>query len=752
MLTGIKARVRRTVGIALPTVLVILSSYGSATASENTVTVDRLLPKNTLFVFSVDDSEKYAAAAESLPFAKIMAEADMQTFLEKPKAALKEAISKLNETIKKEEGFENFELSADALTAGKYGRIFFALTHVSLPDFQNGVGPDVGLIVGVEGREGAPDWSAMVKDLISRSNKQSGQSLTFAPVTEGGLTWDALQGLPPDAPPLLFAKVGGMQLFSLSTTAMKSVLARAQGAGDAENVLANNANYSAAREQLAFNGGDSVHFFVNAELAIKTAAEGIKMGLEMGGEAQSLPLVDTFIDKLGLNALKSIAFADHPENGVSHTRVWVGHEGERKGLLALAPDKPINLDLLSMAGDNTASVSLFQFDVSKLYDLAMDLVKTADEATYTEVQGMLAGFGGQLSGDPAKPIDIRNDIFANIGPEFALIQPKSANAMMPSMLFVADLRNGATVTSVLGKLIQMGGQMSGSGVAVKEVDYKGTKITQIDLGSDLPIAVTPCYAEFEGKLLISLAVGDLKRQLKRKEKPGPSITESEDFKRFWDRVPKDDSLRAFSYSDTKYAVESAYGQIAMTLPMLSMATGGQELPFDPSQLPTQDIITKHLFGSMSYGTTTDKGSLAESYGPFGGEVVMGVAVGAAAVGAVLLPARMTMDVAPPVEVMPSEPEPLASTPSDQAMTDMKNLRRAITFYKLDKSSLPENLSQLLEPTPSYPKGCLGADALPKDPWGGDYHFRAEGTGYTLWSNGPDGVDNGATGDDVFLKK
>lgn len=752
MLTSIEARIRRVVGIALPTILVAASSFGSAFAADNTLTVDRLLPKNTLFVFSVDDCEKYAAACESLPFAKIMAESDMQSFLEKPKLALKEAISKLNETIKKEEGFENFELSADALMAGKYGRIFFAMTHFSLPDFQNGVGPDVGLVIGIEGREGAPDWGSMIKDLLSRTNKQSGQNLSFAPVTEGALTWEALQGLPPDAPPMLFAKVGGMQLFSLSTTSMKSILARAQGAGDAEDVLANNGNYSAAKERIGFTGGDSVHFFVNAELAIKTAAEGIKMGLEMSGDAQSLPLVDTFIDKLGLNALKSIAFADHPENGVSHTRVWVGHEGERKGLLALAPDKPINLDQLAMAGDNTASVSLFQFDVAKLYDLAMDLVKTADESAHEEVQGMMAGFGGQLSGDPAKPVDIRNDIFANIGPEFALIQPKSQNAMMPSMLFVADLRNGATVTNVLGKLIQMAGQMSGSGVAVKDVDYKGTKITQIDLGSELPIAVTPCYAEFEGKLLISLAVGDLKRQLKRKEKPGPSVTESEDFKRFWDRVPKDDTLRSFSYSDTKYAVESAYGQIAMTLPMLSMATGGQELPFDPSQLPTQDIITKHLFGSMSYSTTSEKGSLAESYGPFGGEVVMGVALGAAAVGAVMLPGQIMSEVPPPIAVTPSEPEPLESTPADQAMSDMKNMRRAITFYKLEKGGLPDNLAQLLEPTSSYPKGCLGADALPKDPWGGDYNFRAEGTGYTLWSNGPDGVDNGATGDDVFLKK
>lgn len=752
MLNSLKAPVRRAVGLALPTILVTAAGFGSAIAADNTVPVDRLLPKNTLFVMSVDDCEKYAAATESLPFAKILAESDMQAFLEKPKAALKEAISKLNETIKKEEGFENFELSADKLMAGKYGRIFFALTHVSLPDFKNGVGPDVGLIVGIEGREGAPDWSAMLQDLISRSNKQSGQNLSFAPVTEGGMTWEALQGLPPDAPPILFAKVGGMQLMSLSTTSMKSVLARAQGAGDAENVLANNANYSTAKAKIGFDGGDSVHFFANLELGIKTATEGIKMGLEMDGSQQMLPLVDTFVEKLGLNALRAISFADHPENGVSHTRVWVGHEGELKGLLALSPNKPINLDQLSMAGDNTASVSLFQFDPAKLYDLAMDLVKTADEATFTEVQGMVQGFGAQLSDDPAKPVDIRNDVFANIGPEFALVQPKSANAMMPSMLFVADLRNGATVTNVLGKLIQMGGQMSGSGVTVKEVDYRGTKITQIDLGSELPIAVTPCYAEHEGKLLISLAVGDLKRQLKRKEKPGPSITESEDFKRFWDRVPKDDSLRGFSYSDTKYAFESGYGQIAMALPMLSMATGGQELPFDPSQLPPQDVIAKHLFGSMSYTTTSEKGSLAESFGPFGGEVVMGAALGAAAVGAVLLPGRTLSRVEPSVSIEPSAPEPLAATPADQAMTDMKNMRRAITFYKLEKGALPENLAQLLEPTPSYPKGCLSADALPKDPWGGDYHYRPEGAGYTLWSNGPNGTDDGAAGDDVFLKK
>ncbi|MFH0945141.1 MAG: type II secretion system protein GspG [Planctomycetota bacterium] len=720
-----------------------LAQQGPAVAS--------LLPEETLFSISVDDHSAYSKALEGMPLTAIMAEGEMKTFLEKPIGMMKQAIGTLQEKIREEEGFENFELSLDDLFAGSYGRIFLALTHFGLPDVEAGkMMPDIGLILGVEAKEGAPDWQMLIKDLMSRSAENAGIEIGFQPVTTDAYSYEELTGGKGERPPVVMGRVGNLQLFSISHESLRMVMNRASGSETGS--LSASGRYQAGMKRLAIGDAGAVRAYVNIELGLRTLAEGIKYAMNMEGETEYLPLVDQLLDMSGLLAVKSLMSAGVSQNGVAVSKTFTGVEGERKGLLALQPAEPIDLSRLGAVPKDVNSLSMFQADVAGFYDFVMDVVKTVDEEAYGQVQGMMMGFGAQIAGEGNPPLDLRNDILANIGPQFMLVAPQSSNAMVPSFLFMADVREGDKVTGSLQSLLKFGSDMSGGQFSVKTAEYRETTIYQVDLDASMPVPVSPCFAVHGGQFIIALSVSDLKRHIRQSEKQEDSIRDNEDFQRFFSKVPKDGHLTSLSYTDIRYSVESMYGQLAMVVPMLTMAADF-ELPVDIALLPTQETITNHLYGALSFSMDGKNGTVYESYGPIGGEVLGLAIVGAAGVGAIVSVTSLEQrserasSKAPDTATYSEE-----ETPSDQVRYDLSNLKTGVTIYKLQQGSLPETLAQLLEPSEAYPQGCLGREDLPVDPWGNGYSYKTTASGYILWSLGPNGVDEGGQGDDIAVEK
>lgn len=707
--------------------------------------VDQLLPPETLFVVSVDDFAAYSQSLESMPLSKIMGEAEMLAFLEKPKAALNEGLAMLQQQIQSQEGFENFELSLEDLTKGTYGRMFVALTHIAMPDPQAGRNvPDIGLVIGCESKDGAPDWQTLLKDLIARAAGSSGMEVGFSPVTKGGLSYEELTGDDEERPPILMAKVGDMELFSLSHQTLAGVMNRAAGAQGES--LHSNGNYAKAQRQLGVDGGGAVRVYVSVDSGLRVLTEGIKLGMSMEGEDQYLPLVDRIVDMSGLRALKSIASVGRSLDGVAHNRSFVGIEGELKGLLALSPENPITFDHLAMIPKTAGSFNIFQFDVSALYDLIMDVVKEVDEGAHQEAMGAVQGIG-QMLGGPDNPVDLRNDLLGNIGPQYMFIQAQSTNPMMPALMLMAEVRNPETVMGTLKGALEFAAEQTGGEIKVRTSTYKDAEIVQVDVaGGEIPVPVSPCFSAYKGYLMISLSTGDLKRHIRFLEKGGSDIRENEDFQRFFSKIPQDAHLTQLSYSDIKGTVESGYGQVVMMLPMLTMAID-QELPVDMALMPTSDTITQHLYGSLSYGLKTEDGAIMEGFSPIGGEVV-GIVAGAAVMGGVVAFSTVAgMEAASPMA-----PAPVATSPNDQARSDLNNLKSGITVYKLQNGHVPATLDELLLPTDTFPTGYLSETSLPIDPWGNAYFYTGSDKAYKIWSAGPNGADEGGAGDDIAVSR
>lgn len=94
----------------------------------------------------------------------------------------------------------------------------------------------------------------------------------------------------------------------------------------------------------------------------------------------------------------------------------------------------------------------------------------------------------------------------------------------------------------------------------------------------------------------------------------------------------------------------------------------------------------------------------------------------------------------------------AGAQRDAAMSQISSLETALDTYRLDVGEYPDSLEGLIENDSgraAWNGPYLRRDTLPKDPWGNDYIYDAEGRQFTLISYGPDGAQGG-DGDDADI--
>ncbi len=80
---------------------------------------------------------------------------------------------------------------------------------------------------------------------------------------------------------------------------------------------------------------------------------------------------------------------------------------------------------------------------------------------------------------------------------------------------------------------------------------------------------------------------------------------------------------------------------------------------------------------------------------------------------------------------------VSSSKIKTAQTQMKMLSTAIDAYRLDVGSYPSSLDLLIKSDDSNWDGPYLPKAVPKDPWGQEYNYSADGSNYKLYSYGSD---------------
>jgi hypothetical protein len=683
----------------------------------------------------------------SLPFWKIHGEKAVGDFLAPPFKQLREWIEAGRKKVAESKGVD-----PGVLLETKFRAIEIALARLRFSE--GGGAPEVGVAFRFDAGADFPKVRALY-DQCREKIPPGGAVVREEKV--GGRTFTVVR--PTQAP-------GAAVFWSAEGTSVYSAMGT-PGSGFADEFfdrvsgktatpsLAADPEFRACTGRVG-NAGSEFRLFLRVAPLFDLAVKGLSMAPADALPSFLTPLgVKAALSALGLDGLRALAFASTAEGDHSVNETFVLAPSPRKGLLALGGDAPVDLALLERVPAEACSFSVQGLRVGELWDTLF----RALGALSTEWEKKVADAIARL--ETANGVNIRKDLLGSIGEQCVSYSKPTkglAIGMAPDVTFLVPLRDPAAFEKAARALSDA---LVGTGsVALKEADLEGTKIRSFSIkmgggGGGFPglgmnpfASIAPAYAVKGNLLVASLSRTSLQRALRQLgQGGGEGGAANEGYRRFAGKIPS--GVAGISYGDPRPTVGMLYTTVTSFLPL---AAAGHDLPFDLNSLPPAEAITKHLFGKVSYSKGDKEGIYSCSFSPWGVDTVLGLGVVAAAGASSFASYKAAHPRGGKEEVVlaPGGKE----DPVERTRRELRDLQSGLTVYKMDHDGVPTSLAELLKSSAEYPDGLLAPrKEIPRDPWGNDYVYEAsaDGKSYKLRSKGPNGRDEGGSGDDVVGK-
>lgn len=739
--------------------------------AQNASRPEALLPPDTLMFIGTDDVDAMRAAAADSPIGRVFAEPEVTEFLAQPMAQMRQMLDMGVAMAKQQPALAGVDLDLEKMKSAPFGRGFFAITHVDLPleVLKDPSRLDFGFVIGIEPR-GNYDLIGLLKQVIqSFATQQGGDQVVLDTITVDGLAVDRIKAK--DAPfGLCFANLNGVSVLTLSERTLTRMVACAKGGAP---TLASSPEMARGAAAIGAAAKGDVSVYVQLGRMMKIARDGIELGAaanEKSGDPQAQKMIALM--RAGMDAFNFEAFGPActlmtRRDGAAVTLNYSEVDTNARGIASLSKPQPIDRELMKLVPKNALSFSLGHFDLSALWDMVMGTLQQAAPdmhqqamAAIRQAETMVAGADEQ--GNPKW--DIRRDLIGALaGRTMNMSVPGAGSMLGPGgdTVFWIETPNPDGLAKSLTHLFALPGQLAQFPINFKEQVYGDAKLNVLDPMSLGPAAMMAgqlslTWTIHDGKFWFSTSTKALKKALDaRNAPPAENITARADFTKQFVEPPQGAVLTSLSYSDTAANFENTYSSLLGIIPMaMGMAGGGAELPFDMALLPSAEVISKHLFGSVNMTYSVGNGHVSISRSPFGAETMLGgMAVGmagAAVFGGMRAEQAMSggmVGLPPPDEVQVS-----TGTPADTVRSDFAKLSTAITVYVIEYGAPPPTLDTLAQPKAEYPQGFLNGAAVPTDPWGHGYRYVTDGKDrYTLWSLGPNGIDEEGVGDDIVQR-
>jgi hypothetical protein len=250
--------------------------------------------------------------------------------------------------------------------------------------------------------------------------------------------------------------------------------------------------------------------------------------------------------------------------------------------------------------------------------------------------------------------------------------------------------------------------------------------------------------------MISLTSTRAKKELKRLL----SGEEQERHRLFSVRGAPPSDAGTIAFMDWPGLVDGTYEGARAALTMFAGMM--DELPVDPQGLPASSTFTRFFEPSVSWTRAIGPDvRLTRSESSFGPEMLVGLAGG---VGALVLAIQDLKSSTAhlqesEVEVEQRAPDAATAAAQEETQAAMEWLATRLEVYRIENGAYPRALEVLAQPGSGYPKGYLDGGSMPDDGWGSALRYKAapDGKGFTLWSAGANGADEGGLGDDILLR-
>lgn len=411
------------------TLWLIASSAGAQEKNQGKRLED-LLPTETLLFCSIGDLTLAMEQASTMPFFKILNEEEVGLFLKKPLARI-----------------EAYLPGSELLDGAMIKRAFLAVTHINLPGegAPQSAAPEIGLVIGVECQGDSAEMKAWFKRALSRLAGLEGTLQCVKGEYKGVAFEKPSLPVPTPMTPCFFS-VEGLELFTLSETAMKAMVDRALG--NAGNTLADHVGFQDAANTLGFNDPLVSTCYVNLREAVALWKTWIKRN-----EGNPTHLERLF-DRLGLNALRTLGCSSISRDGKAVLKVHVASDRPGTGLMGLFPDRPVSEESLRLVPRDVFSVYSGHFDWMRFHELCLEYAAYFDESSREMITALLH----EAAQKTVEAADFERDILGAFGTEVLIYdlppRPIAPMALFPPLVLCFKVKDGERILRFLEAAVE----------------------------------------------------------------------------------------------------------------------------------------------------------------------------------------------------------------------------------------------------------------------------------------------------------
>ncbi|MEZ5989474.1 MAG: hypothetical protein R3F30_10180 [Planctomycetota bacterium] len=591
----------------------------------------RSLPPGTLLYVGAPDLDSAMESFKTSAMYKIWQEEEVQEFLEGGMQKLAQLYEGGLAQAKQMHQAGMLPVDPDEILKIRLKGLHMAVTGVNM---QGEAGPEVGMVLALDFGDTAKTVKSLLSVLVNMARAQAGgPEISAEKVGEVELWRITGPGAPPDMG-LHWAIVGNRLLLGTSQNGMKELIASEVKGGREQN-LSNEEVYRsvAAKTRPGQNG---IECYFRVDQIFELAIQGVAMAQAMGAPLPvDLEGVRRALDASGLAGLQAMGCSSAHEDGKGVDRYFAKLKGEPKGLMAMGGGK-IDLELLKLVPKEAVQFTLGTFNPTALYDGILGAVRAYDEKVGELADTQIKGLSEQLG------IDFRGDLFANLGGTTLYYQMPVAGMELPEMGIFTQVKDPAKALLAMQTICQL----TEGAAEIREKKLEGGTLYSLDLnlndGGMGMLQFEPTFTFKDGWMIAGLNQGDVMSALKMMSgEGGEDIRKNKAFAPYLEQIPQ--GVASVTFTDQVASFESLYGMLSSVVGFIPMPP---DVPIDLGLLPSTECITKHLFGSMSYGIKMGDGFYGKAVGPMGPELWLAVGVA----GAALVPAMLAMRANAPFPV------------------------------------------------------------------------------------------------------
>lgn len=387
--------------------------------------------------------------------------------------------------------------------------------------------------------------------------------------------------LPPDAPKVVWGFSGEYLLIGV-------------GEGSAERMLKAMKAKSGAPAWLA-----GLHKRLPVERPATVTFINVKGILDLvnpfiGGEFGPM------LDAVGVANLRSISAVTGLDDLDIISRAHIETEGELKGVLALASDKPLTAaDLKDVPADATWA-TVVRFDAAHAYETVMGIVGGVFPPAVDEVAGGMRELEAELGFHP------KTDLIDSLGDTWSIYNsPGDGGLLVTGFCAVLHVKNKEGMKKVQDGMIRLVNANSG-GEVVTNFEFSGHTVHVVNIPEDA-VPLAPSWCLMDDKLVFGLVPQTVKAYLSRGD-DAKSLADNKEV-----ALLLEDPAIAIGYTDTRAVAELLYPILQFTAPVICQAMREEGFEITPDVLPSATAIYPHLLPGAYAIRRKDDGIHFESH-------------------------------------------------------------------------------------------------------------------------------------------